>query len=151
MSSPDGSTIVFRPALRPGAEVRPLALLRFAARLEKEVAKGRPFDCLISSDAALRRLNREFRGQDYPTDVLSFPSISEALLGDLAISLPRARAQARRFGHSTEDEVRVLMLHGVLHLLGYDHETDGGRMARAEKRWRARLKLPEGLIERVPQ
>ena len=67
----------------------------------------------------------------------------------MAISVARARAQARQFGHTTEDELRILMLHGVLHLLGMDHETDGGRMARAEKRWRRELGLPNGLIERV--
>ena len=61
----------------------------------------------------------------------------------------RARAQARRYGHGVEDEIRVLMLHGVLHLVGMDHEADGGRMLRAEKRWRKRLGLPDGLIERV--
>ena len=125
----------------------------------------------------MRRLNREFRGKDSTTDVLSFPAgdmlprknngslASERLgmrktgdknrspvlprAGDIAISLPRARAQARRFGHSTEREIRILMLHGLLHLLGLDHSTDGGRMGRAEKRWRARLGLPAGLIERV--
>jgi len=69
--------------------------------------------------------------------------------GDIAISLPRARAQAKRLGHSAEQEIRILMLHGLLHLLGQDHESDGGRMARAEKDWRARLGLPAGLIERV--
>jgi probable rRNA maturation factor len=61
----------------------------------------------------------------------------------------RARAQAREFGHSTEEEVRILMLHGVLHLAGMDHENDHGRMARAERRWRQALGLPAGLIERV--
>ena len=85
--------------------------------------------------------------------MLSFPNAagpkSAPRLGDLAISLGRARAQARVFGHRTEDEVRILMLHGLLHLLGMDHETDNGRMARAEKRWRARLRLPNGLIERT--
>jgi len=70
-------------------------------------------------------------------------------LGDIAISFARARAQARAFGHDTGQEVRVLMLHGLLHLLGMDHTADSGRMARAEKRWRARLGLPTGLIERV--
>jgi probable rRNA maturation factor len=72
-------------------------------------------------------------------------------LGDIAISYQRARAQARDFGHSTDQEIRVLLLHGVLHLMGMDHESDGGRMARAEKRWRAALGLPAGLIERVPE
>jgi len=70
-------------------------------------------------------------------------------LGDIAISLPRARAQAHEFRHSTEREIQILMLHGLLHLLGLDHETDRGRMARVEKRWRVRLGLPNGLIERV--
>jgi probable rRNA maturation factor len=122
----------------------------FARRLQAEVAGGGAFDCLIASDAELRRLNREYRRKDYATDVLSFPAADPGLfLGDLAISWDRAREQAREFGHSADDELRILMLHGVLHLLGYDHEIDGGRMARAEKRWRAKLGLPVGLIERV--
>lgn len=146
MSSPEGSTVLFR---RRTADVRPRAVEIFARKLRAEVAKGRAFDCLLTGDAELRRLNREFLGKDYATDVLSFPSVHPQTLGDLAISVPRARAQARRFGHGTEDEVRVLMLHGLLHLLGMDHEADGGRMARAEKRWRARLGLPGGLIERA--
>jgi len=162
MSSPEGSSVTFR---RPSAEIRPRAITLFARRLEAEVAGGRPFDCLITGDAELRRLNRDFRGQDYATDVLSFPvhhtkpatdgkkrpSVprSGGHLGDIAISAARARAQARQFGHSTELEIRILMLHGVLHLLGFDHETDRGRMARAEKRWRDRLALPNGLIERA--
>jgi len=160
MSSPEGSTVTF---WRSQTEVRPGVVLRFAHKLQARVAGGRPFDCLITGDAYMRRLNREFRGKDYATDVLSFPADHERRpargrvqsgagprrAGDIAISLPRARAQARRLGHSTEQEVRVLMLHGVLHLVGHDHESDGGRMARAEKRWRARLGLPAGLIERV--
>jgi probable rRNA maturation factor len=134
--------------------LRPRALQSYARRLETEVAKGRAFECLITGDAELRKLNREFRGKDEATDVLSFLSRpAQAMrpepLGSLAISLTRARAQARAFHHSTETEVRILMLHGLLHLLGYDHESDTGRMARAEKRWRAVLGLPNGLIERV--
>jgi probable rRNA maturation factor len=126
------------------------AVREFARRLQAEVAKGRAFDCLIAGDAELRRLNREYRRKDYATDVLSFPAAEPGpFAGDLAISFDRAREQAREFGHSTDDELRILLLHGVLHLLGYDHENDGGRMARAEKRWRARLELPAGLIERV--
>ncbi len=70
-------------------------------------------------------------------------------MGDIAISYARARVQARRFGHAPEDELRILMLHGVLHLVGLDHETDSGKMARAERRWRVRLGLPNGLIERT--
>ena len=147
MSSPEGSTVVFR---RAPAEVRPRVLERFVRRLQAEVAKGSQFDCLITGDAELRKLNLEFRGKDYATDVLSFPADGpDGHLGDIAISLARARAQARQFGHSTEQEIQILMLHGLLHLAGMDHEADSGQMARAEKRWRSRLGLPNGLIERV--
>jgi probable rRNA maturation factor len=127
-----------------------MPIVKFARRLERDVAKGRAFDALITGDSELRRLNRDFRGKDYATDVLSFPSDdANGHLGDIAISLGRARAQAREFGHGIEQEVQILMLHGVLHLLGYDHETDTGAMARAEERWRSKLGLPNGLIERV--
>jgi probable rRNA maturation factor len=150
MPSPEGSSVAFR---RAPASLRWAAIERFARTLQKEVAKGRPFDTLITGDAELRRLNRDFRGKDYATDVLSFPAAAEnaavPFLGDVAISLGRARAQAREFGHTIEREVQILMLHGVLHLMGHDHETDAGAMARAEKRWRAKLGLPNGLIERV--
>jgi len=169
MSAPEGSTVTFH---RSSANLRPLALARFARKLQKDVAHGRPFDCRITGDAELRRLNREFRGKDYATDVLSFPASCGAgtlaadghkrrdeprggrqerprHIGDIAISAARAQVQARQYGHSVETEIRILMLHGVLHLMGYDHEIDGGRMARAEARWRARLRLPHGLIERV--
>jgi probable rRNA maturation factor len=147
MTSKEGSSVTFR---RVPADVRPRAIELFVRKLQREVAKGRSFDVLITGDAELQRLNREYRGKDYTTDVLSFPQDDPgAVLGDLAISAARARAQAREFGHSTEDEIRILILHGVLHLTGMDHESDSGAMARAEKRWRARLRLPNGLIERV--
>jgi len=150
MSSPPGSTVTFR---RVPADFGRRAIERFARRLQVEVAQGRPFDCLIAGDAELRRLNLKFLGRDYPTDVLAFPGpwppAPGPYLGDIAISFPRARAQAGAFGHSPGQEVQILMLHGLLHLLGMDHTTDGGRMARAEKRWRGRLGLPNGLIERV--
>ncbi|MDQ6679079.1 MAG: rRNA maturation RNase YbeY [Acidobacteriota bacterium] len=115
----------------------------FAARLKQAVAPALDFHCLITTDAELRRLNAQFLGKNYPTDVLSFPESN-----DIAISYPRAEAQAREFGHRTEEEIRVLILHGVLHLLGMDHETDGGLMARAEGKWRAKLGLPSSLIAR---
>src|SRR5262245_15000813 len=148
MSSPEGSTVLFK---RAAGDVRPLAVRRFARKLQTEVARGRTFDTLLTGDADLRRWNREFLGKNYATDVLSFPS-AHGGLGDIAISIARARAQAREHGHTAEDEVRILMLHGLLHLLGMDHESpdDRGRMARAEKRWRLKLGLPCGLIERVP-
>ena len=151
MSSPEGSTVTFR---RVPAKLARRTIERFARKLQNEVAKGRAFDCLITGDAEMRRLNRAFRGEDYATDVLSFPVADGGpprggRAGDLAISLARARMQAREYGHSTEQEIQILMLHGLLHLLGMDHENDEGRMARAEKRWRAKLGLANGLIERA--
>jgi probable rRNA maturation factor len=122
----------------------------FAKRLEAEVTLGRPFTCLITGDLELRRLNREFRKQDCATDVLSFPSRQTlGFLGDIAISFEHARRQAAEYGHTVDKEIGILMLHGVLHLLGMDHEKDRGRMARAENKWRAALGLPRGLLARV--
>jgi probable rRNA maturation factor len=150
------SSVLFRIPAR-GVGRRPL--LAFARQLESDVAQGRAFCCLISGDKELHRLNRHFRKKDYATDVLSFPHSAEGRaspsrgndrhLGELAISLDRARAQAAHFGHSVEDEIRILMLHGVLHLTGLDHARDNGQMARVEALWRRRLGLPSGLIERA--
>ncbi len=132
---------------------RALARRRLAAsarEIRQTVAGGRGFLCLVTDDRELRRLNRQFLGHDEPTDVLSFPEPGpDGFLGEMAISVDRARDQARACGHSLDDEVRILMLHGLLHLLGMDHAADRGRMARAEKRWRKKLGLPSSLIERV--
>ena len=134
----------------PARGLSRLDLRRFARRLQSDVAGGRGFNCLIADDGELRRLNRDFRKQDYPTDVLSFPSgDANGFAGEIAISFDRARAQASEQGHPVDQETRVLMLHGVLHLIGFDHETDNGRMARVERRWRKILGLPAGLIERA--
>ena len=138
--------VLFR---RSGTGFSRQAARDFARALQQDVAGGRPFTCLITNDKELHRLNREFRGKDEPTDVLSFPSGTGAELGEIAISADRARMQAQEFGHTVDDEVGILMLHGVLHLLGMDHEQDRGAMARVEKRWRRNLGLPAGLIERV--
>lgn len=124
------------------------SLQSFACVLRDRVARGRDFHCRISNDAELQSLNRRFLGKNYATDVLSFPGSDADSLGDIAISMQRARAQAREWKHSAEDEIRILMLHGVLHLMGMDHETDNGHMRRAETRWRRTLGLPVGLIER---
>jgi len=125
-------------------------LEKFAAALCDRVARGKAFHCLITGDAELRRLNCDFLSKDYATDVLSFPSADRnAGLGDLAISLGRARFQAREWGHRLETEVQILMLHGVLHLLGMDHESDSGQMRRTENKWRKIFGLPRGLIERA--
>jgi probable rRNA maturation factor len=125
-------------------------LKAFAAALQTEVARGRAFDVLIAGDAELERLNRQFRAKPYPTDVLSFPSEGiENFMGEIAISEARAATQAEELGHSKDCEIRILMLHGVLHLAGMDHEKDNGAMARAERRWRKHFSLPAGLIERA--
>jgi probable rRNA maturation factor len=101
----------------------------------------------------MRRLNQQFRQKDKPTDVLSFPSDQpngsrEKYAGDLAISMEIAKENAQRFGHSLKEEIQILMLHGVLHLAGYDHESDDGEMARLEDRLRSKLGLPTALISR---
>ncbi len=108
-------------------------------------------DVLLADDQTLRRLNRQFRGKNKATDVLSFPAPEELTAshaGDLAISLETATRQAAEQGHTLRDEVRVLLLHGVLHLAGFDHETDGGEMAAREAALRVRWGLPSGLIAR---
>jgi probable rRNA maturation factor len=102
----------------------------------------------IASDARVRALNRQYRKKDKATDVLSFPSDERGYLGDIVIAEGVARRQARDAGHTVGTELRVLALHGLLHLLGYDHEHDDGRMARLERRLRLRGGLAEGLIER---
>ena len=114
------------------------------------MAGGNRFRCLLTDDRELQRLNRRFLNADYPTDVLAFPEPGpDGFLGELAISVPRAAEQARAYGHPIEQEIGILMLHGLLHLLGMDHEKDRGRMARAEMRWRRQLGLPAGVVERA--
>ena len=103
----------------------------------------------LVSDARIRALNREYRQKDAATDVLSFPADEPGTLGDIVIAAGVARRQATEAGHSLQTELRVLALHGLLHLLGYDHEHDDGRMARLERRLRAKGGLHEGLIERT--
>ena len=107
---------------------------------------------LLTTDAAIRKLNRRFRGKNEATDVLSFPAEgmgAEEIAGDLAISVPAALRQAGEQGHSLSTEIKVLILHGLLHLAGGDHEADAGQMARRERLLRGRLGLPQGLIERA--
>src|SRR5579872_2520627 len=137
--SPDDIPLLFRSPSRGLPKADLCAFLR-------RIARGCEVTCLITDDRELRRLNRQFCGLDYATDVLSFPQENG---GEIAISLDRAAAQAAEHGHSVSDEIRILMLHGVLHLKGMDHETDSGEMARAERRWRKRLGLPNALIDRT--
>jgi probable rRNA maturation factor len=123
------------------------ALARFADTLSDRVAEGRTFTCLLTNDEELCRLNRLFLKHDYPTDVLSFPSEGTEA-GEIAISVQRADTQAGEFGHSRLQEIQLLMLHGVLHLTGLDHEKDSGEMARAERRWQTEFELPTALVAR---
>jgi len=134
-----------QPALSKSGLTRFLNRAREAVGLEGEV------DVLLTSDAELKRLNRTFRGKNKATDVLSFPAFEgqSELAGDLAISLETAARQADAFGHSLRDEVRILLLHGLLHLSGLDHETDTGEMAAREDTLRCELRLPTSLIARV--
>ena len=150
--SADSSTLLFR-ALPERFKLSPdekRALKEFARTLADRIVAGRPFTCLLTTDRELHRLNKAFLNHDYPTDVLSFPATNQnGDLGEIAVSVQRAETQAREFGHSRSDEIRVLMLHGLLHLTGMDHQRDGGEMARAESKWRAELGLPLTLLARA--
>lgn len=138
-----------------GRPVRATALARWLERAAPRRARGLVSIALVS-DAEIRRLNRRYRGVDRVTDVLAFPASPPAagqrpgrwVLGDIAIATGQARRQARRLGHRYADELRVLALHGLLHLLGYDHDHDDGRMARAEQRLGRRAGLAAGLLGR---
>ena len=126
------------------------ALERFARLAQRLARVSGKVDILIAGDRRLHQLNRRFRGKDNATDVLSFPRHRDSNAGgDIAISADYARRNARRHGHSHEDELKILILHGMLHLAGHDHESDSGEMARLEARLRRRLKLPASLTERV--
>jgi len=149
------SAKLFLPALRPF-----LRRARLAVPVEGQVS------VLLTADPAIKRLNQIFRGIDKATDVLSFPAHAvptrkrasssgssrdarvPAVAGDLAISLDTAARQATQFGHPLLIELKILMLHGLLHLAGYDHETDAGEMAALEERLRRRFRLPVALIAR---
>jgi len=124
------------------------ALGQFTARAQRAAGVRGEVDVLVTSSAELRRLNRRFRRKDKATDVLSFPS-ANGTAGDVAISAEVGARNARRLGHSAADELKILILHGLLHLAGYDHETDAGEMARKEARLRRALGLPVALIERT--
>jgi len=134
------------------ARVDPRALETFARHVAKAVRLGpNDFAVYLVGDRRIRMLNRRFRGKDRPTDVLSFPSAKEEggwksqvadqtpRLGEIVISVPAALRQAQEEGHSLREEIRLLVIHGVLHLMGYNHETDGGEMRRKEYALRRRL------------
>jgi probable rRNA maturation factor len=130
-------------------------LERFVLRARRMIHLRDTVNVLVTNNSELRALNRRFRGADKATDVLSFPAPAQELskmgrsAGEVAISADIARENARRMGHTAANEVKILALHGILHLAGFDHERDHGEMARKEKRLRQQLKLEAGLIERV--
>jgi probable rRNA maturation factor len=131
-----------------------IALARFVTRASRAARLHGAVNVLLTSNSELRALNSRFRGKDRPTDVLSFPPVlglGNAFAGDVAISAEMAAHNARLLGHSAAEEVEILVLHGLLHLAGYDHERDHGEMARTEERLRRALHLPVGLIDRSSQ
>jgi len=133
---------------KPAEDVSEAALTRFAARASRATRLQGEFAVLVTGSREVRSLNRRFRRKDKPTDVISFPSEMDGVAGDIAISIDIARKNGKELGHDTETELKVLILHGMLHLRGMDHETDQGQMRRREMVLRRRLGLPEGLIER---
>src|SRR5256885_10024056 len=141
------SIIIFEKTL-PGLSSR--ALAGFALKAGRATGLRGAVSVLITGNPSMRRLNSSFRGKNRPTDVLSFPAAASAngFVGDIAISLDIAETNARRLEHSVADEIRILILHGMLHLAGYDHENDKGEMAKKESLLRRRFGLPTGLIER---
>ena len=135
--------VIFETAVK-GVSVA--MIQRFSRKAQKLANIKGEVDILISSNKRLQELNRRFRRKNKPTDVLSFP---RPVGGDIAISADIARQNAMLYGHSHAEELKVLVLHGMLHLAGYDHESDNGQMARTEARLRAKLKLPASLIDRA--
>lgn len=140
-----------------GRPVRP-GLGRWLAAAAPARVRGLVNVALVS-DRRVRALNKRYRGHDRSTDVLSFPASTSlpdrpvkrragSLLGDIVIAQGVTRRQARSAGHGEATELRILALHGLLHLLGYDHERDDGTMARVERRLRQKAGLREGLLER---
>lgn len=148
-SSKAGSRLVVTVATPDRVRVPTRGLARWLARAAPARARGELSLALIS-DGRMRALNRSFRGKDYATDVLSFAAGADAdgYLGDIVIAAGVAARQADEAGHAVGDEIRILALHGLLHLLGYDHTRDDGLMARTEARLRRKAGLSAGLIER---
>jgi probable rRNA maturation factor len=144
--------VIFRKRI---AGLSSSTLERFVLRARRVVRLRDTVNVLVTGNAEMLALNRRFRGADKATDVLSFPAPpptrrqAKRVAGDVAISADIARDNARRFSHSVTDEVKILVLHGILHLAGFDHERDNGEMARKETQLRLQLKLEDGLIART--
>ena len=164
MGAPSGESSADRssqrvPAERPApltvevvsaGRLRAPGLARWLQATAPKAARGAVAVAIVS-DARVRQLNARYRGSNAATDVLSFAAGEPAFLGEVVIASGVARRQAQQAGHPVQVELRVLALHGLLHLLGYDHERDDGRMARIERRLRRKGGLREGLIERGRQ
>jgi probable rRNA maturation factor len=150
------SMILIEPAIEKQfrrTALRKRAIGNFLARAARAAELEGAVSVLLTGDEEIRRLNREFRHKDKATDVLSFPAAQvnghAGVAGDLAISVETAACEAERRGHPLEVELKILLLHGVLHLAGWDHETDSGEMSEKEEALRAELGLGEGLIARA--
>ena len=146
--------ITIEPSSSFEATLSTPALTRFVNRVRAIIGLRGQVDVLLANDPALRHLNKTFRNKNKPTDVLSFPAPSAFAAkhaGDLAISLETAARQATTHGHPLPDEIKILILHGLLHLSGEDHESDNGEMAAREATLRRELRLPTTLIERTTQ
>jgi probable rRNA maturation factor len=143
--------VIFR---RRVAGLTEAALSRFVTKASRAAKLKGAVDVLVTGNRELRLLNNRFLGKDKATDVLSFPAEptpDSRYAGEIAISAEIASENARRLGHDITQEIKILALHGILHLAGYDHERDKGEMARKELRLRTKLNLPSGLIERSPE
>jgi probable rRNA maturation factor len=140
--------VIVIEATKYAAKIR--ALERFARQVARRLRLSADVSVLITGSAEVRKLNRRFRRKDKATDVLSFPRQNGAgePAGDVAISAEIAAENALRYGHSPADELKILILHGMLHLAGYDHERDNGEMASRENALRKELHLPASLIGR---
>jgi len=125
-------------------------LTRFVAAACRAIRLRGMVTIMLTNNREIRALNKRFKGRERATDVLSFPApvFVRGFAGDIVVSVEIATKNARLLGHSVSDEVRILVLHALLHLTGYDHENDHGEMARREQLMRKRLGLPSGLIER---
>ena len=135
---------------RPVTGLKQPALASFVGQACRAAGLKGTVTVMVTGSCEMRRLNSRFREKDRPTDVLSFPApgFANGFAGDIAISLDIAARNALTLGHSVAQEVRILALHGILHLAGYDHAGDRGEMAGKEQHLRRRLGLPAGLIER---
>ena len=116
-----------------------------------EYLTDKEIELILTTDEEIQELNKTHRGKDAPTDVLSFPleNLPGMPLGSIVISIDTAKKGAKNFGHSVEDEIKLLFIHGLLHLLGYDHEVDNGEMRKKEEEIIKKFNLPDSLIVRT--